>query len=129
MKKIVFLGITAALLSNFLYAQDAKLKGCALKQDRIEKELAYAKEYNHKDKIKGLEEALENAKKYCTDDSLKKDLQKDVKEREDELKKAKAELEEAKVKGKSDKIEKREEKIKKAEYKLEEAKKELKDTF
>jgi len=107
------------------HARPANLTGCDAKRAALEQELAYARQYGNTHRIQGLERALSNVNTYCTDESLKAELEQDVAQKELEVREREADLREAIAKGDPDKIASREEKLAEARYELAEAKRRL----
>ena len=113
--KRIFLTLTL-ILSTSLYAET-----CKEKITSIETKIEYAKKYNNKNQLRGLEIALAEAKSNCSDEKLRAARNAKVQDKEEDVKEAQAELKEAKNKLKSEK------KIKDKQAKLNKKIKELED--
>ncbi len=126
MKKILLFPLAIALSFGSAAAFAAQTKnGCEIKKQKIQTQIDYAKKHNNPYRVAGLEEALANVETYCTPESLYRDSQKKVTEKENDLKERELDLQEAKNKGDTDKIRKRERKLREAQDELAEAKEEL----
>lgn len=120
---ITWMGLGAASLQA---AEPAPgLKGCAAKQDAIEKELRQAKEQGHLFKVSGLQKALKENQAHCTDEGLRQSRQAEVRKAQAEIDEREADLAAAQAKGDTKKIEKRRQKLDEARAELEEAKRQL----
>ncbi|EJF88663.1 DUF1090 domain-containing protein [Bartonella tamiae] len=120
-KKILLSGVMVLALGHVASAQPA-LKGCAAKQKDIQTQLDYARKYNNKYEISGLEKALKENMRHCTDAKLTEKRQEKVAEKRQKVLKREAELSEAKAKGNPKKIEKKIKKLNEAKRELDSAK-------
>lgn len=126
MKKILLFPLAIALSFGSAAAFAAKAtNGCEIKKQKIQTEIDYAKKYNNQYRIAGLETALAEVEAYCTPESLYRDSQKKVAEKENKVKEREFDLLEAKNRGDTDKIRKRERKLSEAQAELAEAKEAL----
>ena len=125
--KFIFVG-SILCATTFTYAETAN-NGCALKVQNIQKEIDYAKSYGNTHKVAGLETALANTKKYCTDTSLRKDLSSDIAKKQRKVDERIKDLKEAQLKGDADKIAKKQKKLTKAEEELKKAQDDLNTYF
>lgn len=126
--KILVLSSSVMLVTNAVQAAGAE-RGCALKEQQIQKEIEYAKQYGNSYKQKGLETALANVRTYCTESSLKKDINEKIAEKQKKVAEREVELKEAQAKGDPKKIAKKQKKLLSAQQELDEAKKELTTYF
>ena len=95
---------------------------CEKKIAVLEKKIEVAKQYDNANKVKGLEEALENTKANCTEEKLQEKKAKKIEKQKEDVKEAKKDLEQAKQENKkAEKIKKKQRKLKKAEKELKEA--------
>lgn len=95
--------------------------GCAAKKQEIEQELGYAKQHGNTARVEGLENALRENSKYCTDSNLLKQRQLKINEKKEKLLEREKALEEARMEGRSEK------KIAKLLNKVEDAREELRE--
>ncbi|MFI8482707.1 DUF1090 domain-containing protein [Pseudomonas sp. NPDC078700] len=116
-----------SVLSAPLWAAEPPktLTGCAAKKQDIQKQIEFAKAHGNSDQQAGLEKALSEVNEHCTDDSLKKDREKDVLDAKHEVSEREADLDKAMKKGDIDKINKRKEKLAESRKELQEALQEL----
>ncbi len=126
--KVLLLGSTFMLATTVVQAAGAE-KGCMLKQQQIQKEIDYAKNYGNSYKQKGLETALANVKEHCTEASLKQEINEKIAEKQQKVNERESELKEAQANGDAKKIAKKQKKLLSAQQELDEAKKELSTYF
>lgn len=112
-------------MSSLSAFANAATNGCDIKKQRIETQIDYAKKHGNTHRIAGLQKALDNVNTYCTPESLYRDSQKNVAEKQEKVQEREAELLEEKQKGNNDKIAKRERKLQEAQAELKEAQAEL----
>ena len=123
--------ITLAISLSFgTYASNEQLEGltCESKKQAIEKQIDYAKKNNNSHQIQGLEKALRNVNKHCSNDDLEAKYKKEINEKSNKVAERTKELEQAKSKAKDkdkDKDKDNEQKIVKQQTKLADAEKEL----
>ena len=106
-------------------APASAVDGCRLKEQKLEQRLATARAYNNPGQIAGLEKALEEVRRNCTDSGLWAKGDKKVQEKARKVKEREMELEEARAKGNQGKIAKREQKLREARLELAKAQAEL----
>ncbi|QBH96568.1 DUF1090 domain-containing protein [Limnobaculum zhutongyuii] len=94
---------------------------CAIKEEKINQQIEYAKKYNNPHRLAGLERALSNVKAHCSNNGYIADAESKIADKERKVEKRRQELAEAKATGKSDKISKKQKKLQKAEAELDEA--------
>ena len=82
------------------------LKGCEKKICNLEKDIGIAKKMENKSRVEGLETSLEKVKKHCTDDSLIKDVEDKMDDKNKDLKEHTKDYEEALKDNRPEKIEK-----------------------
>lgn len=107
----------AALAGNSYDGKDY----CAIKKEKIQQQIEYAKQYNNPNRVAGLERALSNVEAHCTNGGYRTSSENRVTQKERKVAERKAELEEARATGRSDKIAKKERKLREAESELDEA--------
>ncbi|WP_298776364.1 DUF1090 domain-containing protein [uncultured Shewanella sp.] len=95
-----------------------QLIGCEQKYCEISQQLNAAKQYNNKNKIKGLTTALDQAKAHCSNAKLKEELTEKISEAKKELADYDADLIAAESAGKKQKVNKYQNKIKEEEVKI-----------
>lgn len=107
--------------------------GCAIKAERIQKEIDYAKKYGNKHRIAGLEKALSEVKDNCTEASMQAehaekvlDKEKKVNEKQQKVAERERELAEATAKADLKKAAKKKQKLVEAQADLKKAQAELK---
>lgn len=116
-------GMTAANAASPL---DCSAKtGCEKKSCEIERQIDIAKENGNEHKLAGLNIALDEVNKYCTDENIKDDLKEEIEELNEEIAEDNSDLIEAKQDQKADKIEKYQRKIEEKQQEIEDLKKEL----
>ena len=104
-----------------------RLQGCERKLCEIEMQLMAAKEKNNKHRISGLTRSLENARKNCTDKSLRGDLNEKLEEARSDMAGYEIDFKAAKSEGKVDKILKYQNKIEEEKVKIRYLEDELSD--
>jgi len=126
MRKTLMTTMTTVLILAGTSAMAASPNnGCQIKKQKIETQIEYAKKHGNTHRIAGLQRALDNVNTYCTPESLYRNSQKNVAEKQEKVQEREAELLEEKQKGDSGKIAKRERKLKEAQEELKEAQAEL----
>ncbi|MEN2489705.1 DUF1090 domain-containing protein [Flavobacterium sp. B11] len=118
-KTILIILLFTISFVGFSQSNCAALKGCERKLCELNTKLAAAKKAGNQNQIKGLEEAIAQTKKNCTTKTVNKDLDKKVKEKQQEVNERTAELNKAIKENES------KEKIDKKRKKLNEAKADL----
>lgn len=76
-------------------ASCGSLKGCDRKFCEIEHQLDIARESGNAHRVAGLEKALQEAKRHCTDEGLREDLIEDIEDAKEDLAEYEADLREA----------------------------------
>lgn len=125
--KVIFIG-SVICASGFSYA-DTSSRGCELKIQNIKKQIEYAKSHDNSYKVAGLERALENTEKYCTDDSLRKDLNSDIAKKQRKVEERTEDLKKAQLKGDAKKVANKQKKLDKAQEELKQAQDSLNTYF
>lgn len=115
----VTLGAALFSLSGMSIASDDFSGNCKRKEQAIETKMEYARKHGNQEQIRGLEEALSQVRRWCSDESLHSKAAMNVLEKQDKVKERQAELAKAVAEGKEEK------KIAKLQRKLDEAKEEL----
>lgn len=116
--------IPALLLIAPLFAtasHAAAQTGCAAKKQEIERQISYAKAHNNQHRVNGLETALSEVNRNCTDSSLRRDREDKIQEKERKVAKRTEELKEARETGNPEKIGKKSKKLEEAKAELAEA--------
>lgn len=116
--------VICALMTTTASAEELQNK-CAIKAEKIQTQINYAKTYNNTREVAGLEKALAEVKEHCTDEKLTADLQNKIYQKEEKLAERQVELDEANAKGDPKKIAKKERKVLEAKQELAEAKQEF----
>ena len=101
------------------------LTGCAAKRAEISTQIEAAKAAGNSAQQAGLETALAEVKKNCTDEQLEKSREQKVLDAQHEVKKRESDLQKAMAKGDPEKIDSRKNKLAEARKELDEAKKQL----
>lgn len=101
------------------------LTGCAAKRADIQTQIEHAKAAGNAAQQAGLETALSESKKNCTDDQLEKSREQKVLDAQHEVNKRESDLQKALSKGDPEKIDKRKNKLAEARKELEQAKQQL----
>lgn len=113
--------LTALALFAFITPALAADLTCEDKIKSIENEISYAKEHNNKNRLNGLEKALEKTKANCTDENLAEKRADEIADKQKDIDEAQEELDEAISKGKSaDKIMKKQKKLEEKTRELQE---------
>jgi len=113
--------IASSMLAMSLAATAQASVTCADKQHAIEEQLRYANLHGNADQAAGLQKALQESREHCTDQGLRADLEKQVREKERKVAERQQELTEAQTSGKSDKIAKKQRRLEEAQQELREA--------
>jgi hypothetical protein len=120
---LALLTLCGVLAAPVMADEDAPgLTGCAAKKQGIINQLEQAKSRGNTDQQAGLQTALDEVTKNCTDAGLKKERENKVLEAKHEVSKRQADLDKAMKKGDPEKIDKR-------KNKLAESRKELQDAL
>ncbi len=121
MKRLIVCGALFAAFTGPALADPSP--ACVAKRTYIENQIAEARANNRTEQVEGLQRALKANKANCTDESLAKERDEDIREAQQEVAERERDLAEAKRDGDADKITKRQEKLNEARAELEEAKK------
>ncbi|OCG16900.1 hypothetical protein A9G24_00650 [Gilliamella sp. App6-5] len=98
---------------------------CESKKQTIETQIEYAKKHNNSHRVKGLEKALHDVNKHCSNDDLEAKYKKNVSDKSNKVAERTQALAKAKAKGNEHKIAKQQAKLAEVEQELNEAKTEL----
>lgn len=121
MQKIL---VMTALLCfpSLVIASESFSENCQRKAHAIEQKLAFARAQGNEGQISGLEKALGQVQRWCSDESLHSKAELRIMEKQDEVQERREALDEALAKGKDrDKIKKLQRKLNEAEEELREA--------
>ncbi|AWH87520.1 DUF1090 domain-containing protein [Limnobaculum parvum] len=94
---------------------------CAIKEEKINQQIEYAKKDNNPNRLEGLERALSHVKAHCSNKDYVADTERKIADKARKVEECRQELAEAKATGKSDKISKKQKKLQEAEAELDEA--------
>ncbi|MDX9671511.1 MULTISPECIES: DUF1090 domain-containing protein [unclassified Pseudomonas] len=120
---LALLTLCAMMAAPVMADEDAPgLTGCAAKKQGITNQIEQAKSRGNADQQAGLQTALDEVTKNCTDAGLKKERENKVLDAKHEVSKRQADLDKAMKKGDPEKIDKR-------KNKLAESRKELQDAL
>ncbi|WP_148242080.1 DUF1090 domain-containing protein [Enterobacter asburiae] len=119
--------LTLAMLLALPLSANAEraLTGCAAKQHNIEQQIRYAETHGNDYRVDGLKKAYAEVVATCTDASLKKEREAQVRKKQQEITERELELQEANASGRPDKIAKKQAKLEEAKAELQEAEAEL----
>jgi hypothetical protein len=124
---ILKLTATLAFLSCFsltavtAQSEETVLKGCAAKRQALTQQIEQAHSAGNLQQEAGLQKALKENQRHCTDASLTKDRQKRLAKAQREVTEREADLKKAEAKGDTKKIDKRKEKLGEAQKELADA--------
>ncbi|SHM30986.1 DUF1090 domain-containing protein [Vreelandella subglaciescola] len=118
---LLMLATTPALASSSCEG----VKGCDRKFCEIEQQLDIAQENGNKYQVAGLEKALQEAKRHCTDEGLREDLIEDIQDAKEDLAEYKADLREAEEDGDMDDRRKYQQKIEEEKIEIRQLENEL----
>jgi len=120
--KILSIGFFAISFIGFAQSNCTALKGCERKLCELNTKLAVAKKAGNQHQIKGIQDAIAQTKKNCSTATVNKDLDKKVKEKQEEVKERTAELNKAiKEQDSKEKIDKKRKKLNEAKAELNQA--------
>lgn len=91
---------------------------CQYKIDRLEQQQEYARMYGNVHRQRGLERAIANVKRYCTDADVLREQQEDIQEQRDDIAQIQGELREHQLRNRQDKVRKLERKLAKEQQEL-----------
>jgi len=120
MKFLPLVLATAAALttSGLAMAQPGPSATCAAKRDAISRDIDAAKADGQTQRVRGLERALAEVRRNCSDARLAADHQQRVRSQERRVAQRERELREARRKGDADKVARREDKLREAQAEL-----------
>lgn len=101
------------------------VKGCDRKFCEIEQQLDIAQKKGNKHQVAGLEKALKEAKRHCTNEGLREDLVEDIQDAKKDLAEYEADLREAKEDGDMDDRRKYQQKIEEEQNEIQQLESEL----
>jgi len=113
------LGIALIAFSGMSFASDDFVGGCKRKEQAIGTKMEYARKHGNQEQLRGLEEALSQVRRWCSDGTLRSKAELNILEKQDKVKERQADLDKAVTEGKGEK------KIAKLQRKLDETKEEL----
>ena len=113
------LGIALIAFCGMSLASDDFAGGCKRKEQAIETKMEYARKHGNQEQLRGLEEALSQVRRWCSDGTLRSKAELNILEKQDKVKERQADLDKAVTEGKGEK------KIAKLQRKLGEAKEDL----
>ncbi|ECD6344325.1 DUF1090 domain-containing protein [Salmonella enterica subsp. enterica serovar Newport] len=117
--QIMFFIPVTLLLSGLSYATAPV--GCAVKKQKVENQITYAREHNNTHQISGLQKALREIEEHCTVPQLLKQRQLKIAEKEKKVSERHLELERARKTGNANKIAQKQKKLDRAHEELREA--------
>ena len=117
MKQVLVFCVVACALSGYAMAEQPSA-ACAAKRAEIETQLSEATARGRQQEIAGLRKALKANQAHCTDASLAKERDKDIKQAQKKVAERERSLAEAERKGDPKKIADREEKLEAAQREL-----------
>ena len=120
----LFTVLAAFGYSSVASAADA-LTGCAAKRAEIEYQIGYAKAHNNTHQVAGLQAALDETVRNCTESGLLSQRQAKVAEKQSKVAEREHELQNARETGSQKKIRQKEKKLASAKEELAEAKEAL----
>lgn len=115
------------LMSCFAVPVLADNPACQLKAAGIELQIGLAKEADNSNRVRGLEKALSQVKKNCTDAALIADKKEDVAEQEEDIAEILEEIQEKQSEGRDDKVSKLERKLQREQDELDVLRGELRE--
>jgi hypothetical protein len=119
---LAMLTLCGVMAAPVMADEDAPgLTGCAAKKQGIMNQIEQAKSRGNTDQQAGLQTALEEVTKNCTDAGLKKERENKVLEAKHEVSKRQADLDKAMKKGDPEKINKRKDKLAESRKELQDA--------
>lgn len=118
----IVLATAAALTSTWTLAQPAPGATCEAKREAIGRDIEEAKAKGQKQRVRGLETALAEVRRNCSDARLAAEHQRRIKAQERKVAERERDLREARRKGRADKIAQREDKLHEAQAELQQLK-------
>ncbi|WP_398501235.1 DUF1090 domain-containing protein [Variovorax sp.] len=118
----LILAAAAVLASGQAFAQGGPEAGCAAKREAISRDIEAAKAEGQDHRVRGLERALAEVRRNCSDAKLAARHQERIRGEERKVAQRERELAEARRKGDRDKIARREDKLREAQAELQRVK-------
>ncbi|SFQ63295.1 Protein of unknown function [Variovorax sp. OK605] len=112
----------AALTSNWAAAQPGPSASCAAKRDAIGRDIDAAKAGGQTQRVRGLERALAEVRRNCSDARLAAEHRQRVRSQERKVADRERELRDVRRKGDADKVARREDKLREAQAELQRVK-------
>jgi C4-dicarboxylate-specific signal transduction histidine kinase len=112
----------AVLASTLAAAQPGPAATCAAKREAIGRDIEAAKAEGQPHRVRGLERALAEVRRNCSDAKLAAEHQQRVRSQERKVTQRERDLKEAQRKGDADKIARREDKLREAQAELQRVK-------
>ena len=102
---VLFAALGVALISfpGMGSASDDFVGGCKRKEQAIETKMEYARKHGNQEQLRGLEEALSQVRRWCSDGSLRAKAELKVLEKQDKVQERQADLDKAVAEGKGEK--------------------------
>jgi hypothetical protein len=91
---------------------------CQEKEQNIQREISYAEKHHNQHRIDGLNKALNEVRKNCSDSELKADHRRKIAKQRAEIAERQRDLREAEQKGNPEKVSKRQRKLDEAQQEL-----------
>lgn len=102
-----------------------ELTGCDAKRAEIQSQMDYAQQHGNTYRLEGLKKALRETSAHCTDRSLQREREADIRKQERKVAERENALQEARRDGRKDKVNKASRKLEEAQQELAEARAEL----
>lgn len=96
------LGIALIAFSGMSLASDDFAGGCKRKEQAIETKMEYARKHGNQEQLRGLEEALSQVRRWCSDGTLRSKAELNILEKQDKVKERQADLDKAVTEGKGE---------------------------
>ncbi|MGX5028149.1 DUF1090 domain-containing protein [Enterobacter asburiae] len=118
MNKQTFLAAVVTLSIPFSAQAEEALTGCAAKRQNIEQQIRQAETHENSYRVEGLKKAYAEVVATCTDASLRKEREADVRKKQQKVSEREQELQQANASGRPDKIAKKRAKLEEARAEL-----------
>lgn len=118
MNKRTFLAVIVTMSMPFSALADDALTGCAAKRHNIEQQIRQAETHENSYRLDGLKKAYAEVVATCTDASLKKEREADIRKKQQKVSEREQELQDANASGRTDKIAKKRAKLEEARAEL-----------
>lgn len=118
MKIIKILPLLALVALPVAAEAGSRDRGCAIKEQKLERELEYARAYHNRHRVAGLERALADVRARCSGWGLDQRYDKKISDKESKVREREFELREAKAKGDPKKIYQKTRKLEEAREEL-----------